>query len=61
MNASTLADPLPSWNDSAPKRTFVAFVEQVTTEGSPDRVPPAECVAVFDNDGTIHEALIELK
>ncbi len=29
-------DPLPSWNDTAPKKAIVAFVERVTKEGSPD-------------------------
>jgi hypothetical protein len=47
------ADPLPSWNDTANKRAIVAFVEKVTTAGSPDFVPPAERIAVFDNDGTL--------
>src|SRR5476651_1917909 len=46
-------DPLPSWNDTAPKKAIVAFVEQVTKEGSPNFVPPPERVAVFDNDGTL--------
>ncbi|HEV2931405.1 MAG TPA: HAD family hydrolase, partial [Propionibacteriaceae bacterium] len=31
----------------------VEFVEQVTTQRSPGFVPPAERVAVFDNDGTL--------
>ncbi len=47
------ADPLPSWNDTAPKKAIVAFVEKVTKEGSPDFVPPAERIATFDNDGTL--------
>jgi len=46
-------DPLPSWSDTAPKQAVVAFVEKVTEEGSPDFVPPAERIAVFDNDGTL--------
>ncbi len=46
-------DPLPSWNDSAPKKAIVAFVEKVTKEGSPDFVRPAERIATFDNDGTL--------
>ena len=46
-------DPLPSWNDTAPKKTIVAFVEKVTKEGSSDIVPPAERIATFDNDGTL--------
>ena len=33
-------DPLPSWNDTAPKKAIVAFVEKVTKQGSPDFVPP---------------------
>lgn len=46
-------DALPSWNDTAPKQAITAFVEKVTKEGSPDFVPPAERIAVFDNDGTL--------
>src|SRR5207253_9202394 len=46
-------DPLPSWNDTAPKKAIVAFVEKVTKEGSPDFVPPSERIATFDNDGTL--------
>jgi heat shock protein HslJ len=46
-------DPLPSWNDTAPKQAVIAFVEQVTTEDSADFVAPAERIAVFDNDGTL--------
>ncbi len=47
------ADPLPSWNDTAPKQAIIAFVEKVTREGSPDFVPPAERIAIFDNDGCL--------
>jgi len=47
------ADPLPSWNDTAPKKAIVTFVERVTKEGSPDFVPPAERIATFDQDGTL--------
>ena len=46
-------DPLPSWNDTAPKQAVIAFVEKVTKEGSPDFVPVAERIATFDNDGTL--------
>ncbi len=52
-NAALAADPLPAWNDTAPKKAIVAFVEQVTREGSPDFVPGAERIATFDNDGTL--------
>jgi phosphoglycolate phosphatase-like HAD superfamily hydrolase len=51
--AGRAQDALPSWNDTAPKKAITAFVEKVTTEGSPDFVPPAERIAVFDNDGTL--------
>lgn len=47
------ADPLPSWNDTAPRQAIIALVETVTKEGTPDFVPPAERIAVFDNDGTL--------
>src|SRR6185503_4273579 len=46
-------DALPSWNDTAPKKAIVAFVEKVTKEGSTDFVPEPERIAVFDNDGTL--------
>jgi len=47
------ADPLPSWNDTAPKVAITEFVENVTRDGSPHYVPLAERIAVFDNDGTL--------
>ncbi len=47
------ADPLPSWNDTAPKKNILAFVDKVTKEGSPDFVPLPERIATFDNDGTL--------
>ncbi len=47
------ADPLPSWNDGAAKGAIVAFVEAATKEGGKGFIPPAERVAVFDNDGTL--------
>jgi phosphoserine phosphatase len=47
------AEPLPSWNDTAPKKAIVAFVERVTKPGSPDFLPVAERIATFDNDGTL--------
>lgn len=47
------ADPLPSWNEGAAKQAIRGFVERVTDPGSPDFVPPAERIAVFDNDGTL--------
>lgn len=52
-SALAQSDPLPSWNDTAPKKAIVAFVEKVTKEGTPDFVPELERIAVFDNDGTL--------
>ena len=46
-------DPLPSWNDGAPKRAIIDFVTRVTMQGGPDFVPPAERIAAIDNDGTL--------
>ena len=46
-------DPLPSWNDGKTKQSVVEFVQNATTPGSPDFVPPAERIATFDNDGTL--------
>jgi phosphoserine phosphatase len=47
------ADPLPSWNDGVAKQAILDFVRRVTDQASPDRVPEAERIAVFDNDGTL--------
>ena len=47
------SDPLPSWNDTAPKAAIVEFVEKVSKEGTADFVPGPERIAVFDNDGTL--------
>ena len=44
---------LPSWHDGAAKARIVAFVGAVTEPGGKDFVPPAERIAVFDNDGTL--------
>ena len=46
-------DPLPSWNAGSTKQSILAFVAQVTKEGTPEFVPPAERIATFDNDGTL--------
>jgi hypothetical protein len=51
--AARAGDPLPSWNDTAAKKAVVEFVARVTAKGSPDFVPVAERIAVFDNDGTL--------
>jgi phosphoserine phosphatase len=50
---ATAEDPLPSWNEGPAKAAINSFVEKVTSPGSPDLIPPAERIAVFDNDGTL--------
>lgn len=46
-------DPLRSWDEGPTKDAIVRFVGAVTAVGGPDYVPPAERIAVFDNDGTL--------
>jgi phosphoglycolate phosphatase-like HAD superfamily hydrolase len=53
LATQAVADPLPSWNDGSSKQAIIEFVAQVSTPGSPNYVPPAERIAVFDNDGTL--------
>jgi phosphoserine phosphatase len=48
-----MTDPLSSWNDGITKRTILDFVAQVTTPNTSTFVPPADRIAVFDNDGTL--------
>jgi phosphoserine phosphatase len=50
---AAVADALPSWNDTATRQAIVAFVEATTTPTSSKYVPPAERIAVFDNDGCL--------
>jgi hypothetical protein len=52
-NTAFAADFLPSWNDTAPKKAIVAFVEKVTKPGSGSFVSVEERIATFDNDGTL--------
>ncbi|WEL57729.1 HAD family hydrolase [Pseudomonas kermanshahensis] len=47
------ADPLPAWREGPSRTSILAFVKDVTTEGGPRYVAPAERIAVFDNDGTL--------
>ena len=53
MTLRAAADPLPSWNDTAAKAELIKFVHAVSRETSPQFVPPAERIAVFDNDGCL--------
>ena len=47
------ADALPSWTNGDSKDRIVAFVQGVTDPTGRTYVPPAERIAVFDNDGTL--------
>jgi len=53
LSQTAFADALPSWRDGTARQGILNFVERVTTEGGSDFVPPAERIAVFDNDGTL--------
>jgi hypothetical protein len=53
LSPAFAGDPLPSWNDGAAKRSIVQFVDDVTRSGGDEFVPPAQRIAVFDNDGTL--------
>ena len=53
LAAAQTVDSLPSWNDGKAKKSIIEFVATVAEKGSPDFVPPAERIAVFDNDGTL--------
>jgi len=44
---------LPSWREGAARARLLSFIEAVSREGGPAFVPPAERIAVFDNDGTL--------
>lgn len=52
LTTPAVADPLPSWQDTAPKQSIIAFVRRVTTPG-PEFVAGPARIAVFDNDGTL--------
>jgi hypothetical protein len=45
--------PLASWHDTDAKKAILEFVAKVTDADSAGFVPPAERIAVFDNDGTL--------
>lgn len=44
---------LPLWRDRPSKRAILEFVERVCNPQSHEFVPPAQRIAVFDNDGTL--------
>src|SRR5208282_5332801 len=45
--ARSQTDPLPSWNEGPTKKAIIKSVSAITTEGSPDFVPPGERFATF--------------
>lgn len=53
VSAAWAGDPLPSWNEGKAKQELLRFAAAVSTPGSPQFVPAAERIAVFDNDGTL--------
>ena len=53
LAAAEASDPLASWREGEAKKAVTGFVAKVTDEDSAGFVPPAERIAVFDNDGTL--------
>ena len=41
------ADPLPSWNDGAAKKTILDFVRVTTDKSNPQFVPPEQRVVIW--------------
>jgi phosphoglycolate phosphatase-like HAD superfamily hydrolase len=52
-NSKSSAGPLPSWRETETKSRILAQVAAITSSSSPDFVPAAQRVAVFDGDGTL--------
>ena len=51
---TTTEEIFADWNDGAPAlAALIDYVEAVTDESSPDYIPPADRIAVFDMDGTL--------
>ncbi len=53
LTTAQIDDPLPSWSEGASKQAITQFVKDVSTVSTPGFVPPAQRIAVFDNDGTL--------
>jgi hypothetical protein len=47
------SEVLASWAEGPTRQRIVDFVEASVKEGGPGYIPPAERIAVFDNDGTL--------
>ena len=50
---ASLPNPLPSWNDGGAEEVDRRLRREGHQAGLADFVPPAERIAVFDNDGTL--------
>ena len=48
-----MAEALSLWNNTPVRQSILDYVTTIAMPGSPDFVPPAERIAVFDNDGTL--------
>ena len=48
-----VTDPLPSWNEGDTKNAIMAYVANVTLEGSANFIPIVDRIATFDNDGNL--------
>ena len=53
LTSARAAEPLAAWQDGPTKARIVQFVRQVTDPTQATYLPPAERIAVFDNDGTL--------
>jgi hypothetical protein len=53
QNAADAADPLPSWNEGASKKSISTLSHERPRTGGPDYVSPEHRIAIFDNDGTL--------
>jgi phosphoglycolate phosphatase-like HAD superfamily hydrolase len=53
LPGGSAADGLPSWNEGKAKPAIIQFVSDATNKSGPKFIPPAERIAVFDNDGTL--------
>lgn len=53
LPAAYADDPLASWREGPVKAAVLDYVRRTTEADSADFTPPAERLAVFDNDGTL--------
>ena len=53
LPAAAADEPLSAWRDGRVRQRILVFVAEVTTPGNPGYAPPAERIAVFDDDGTL--------